>query len=71
MTEKFRGENWADFVAGLRSRSIQKPFLVREDADAPQVSWFLYGSSEQGIVYVLTSRKERRRWRTLDGAVSC
>lgn len=68
MTDKFRGESWADFIAGLRDRSIQNPFLVREDNDL-QTSWFLYGSSEAGLVYVLTVRKERRSWKTLDGAV--
>lgn len=69
MTDKFRGESWADFIAGLRDQTIQNPFLVQESSDDRQAAWFLYGCTEQGIVFVLTSRKERRSWKTLDGAV--
>lgn len=68
--KKFRGEPWAEFLAGLKDGSIWNPFVVREDAGNGSEGWFLYGSSDIGIVYVLTSRKERRFWKTLDGLLA-
>ncbi len=63
------GMEWADFTAALKQGSVSRPFLVRETDEEDKPEWFLYAISKRTLVQVLTFKKKRRSWRTVDGAI--
>lgn len=63
------GLEWADFINALKLGTVSRPFLVRETDDEEKPEWFLYAVSPRTLVQVLTYKKKRRAWRTVDGAI--
>lgn len=61
--------DWADFCASLRSGTLTNPFLVRETEPDQKPEWYLYAQSPDTLVQVMTYKKKRRSWRTVDGAI--
>ena len=69
MNTRIFAVDWADFCASLRSGTLKNPFLVRETEPDQKPEWYLYAQSPDTLVQVMTYKKQRRSWRTVDGAI--